>query len=82
MKKTLLLALAMLLLVACGDSDSPTRPEVLNTTAHSEVDGTWPDGPSVSGINWRLVDLMGGVRVSYNMTWDQQRSIEGCHRRL
>ena len=59
-------------LVACGGSDSTTGPEVLNTTPRSEVDGTWPDGPSVSGISWRLVDLdglFGAVRVSYNMTW-------------
>jgi len=82
MKKTLLLTLGMVLLVACGGSDPTTGPSepVLNTTAHSEVDGTWLDGPSVSAINWRLVDLRfyGALRISYNMTWtdnDPSRAI-------
>ena len=72
MKRTLLFVLAMVLLVACGGSDSTTTtsPEGINTTARTETGGTWPDGPSVSAISWRLVDLgyYGALRVSYNIT--------------
>jgi len=78
MKRTLISALAMVMLVACGGSDYTTgysseasSEAVLNTTARSEIDGSWTDGPSVSGISWRLVDLLvdESLRISYNMIW-------------
>jgi uncharacterized protein YcfL len=76
MKRNLLFVLAMVLLVACGGSDSTTGPATatgpdgINTTPRTETGGAWPDGPSVSAISWRLVDLgfYGALRVSYNIT--------------
>jgi hypothetical protein len=78
MKRTLLSSLAMVLLVACGGSDSTTAPttttvpDTLLTWPHFETGGTWrPAGTSVSGISWRRIDMgfYGALRISYNMTF-------------
>ena len=67
MRRTLLFVLAMLLLVACGDSISDSPPEpVLNTTAHSESDATWSGKGRASDISWRFLDLN---HISYQLTW-------------
>jgi hypothetical protein len=67
MKKILMFVLGMVLLVACGEFDPMSAgPAGLNTTVHSESNGTWPDGPTASDISWRFLELN---RISYQMTW-------------
>ena len=73
MKKILMFVLGMVLLVACGEFDPMSAgPAGLNTTVHSESNGTWtenglePTGPTASDISWRFLELN---RISYQMTW-------------
>ena len=82
MKKALLFALAMVLLVACSDS---TGPGGLNTAPHTEP-GWQAEGVELSNVSWRLIDMDGrfatisnAARVSYNMAWtnkDPSRTVD------
>ena len=70
-----------ILLVACGDSESTTGPEGLNTTPRSEL-GWQAELVKLSNVSWRFIDIGGlynAARVSYNMAWtnkDPSRTVD------